>query len=180
MAATLATSRFVAARPAAAAAAAAAPARQSHRSCSSVHAASSSSSRRGVAPQTTSVLVPVHSAGSASRRGRGSLAARAATEGSGEGIKAPPPSPPEGPGDGKPLAGAGFAVGLALFAATMGGGDATLASLERDAVPLDVAGPGIYHSPCIEWHSTQETRADILLATQPASIQEPRFQNACR
>ena len=52
-----------------------------------------------------------------------------------------PPSPPEDDagGNGKTLAGAGFAVGIALFAATTLGGAPTLASLEKDAVPLDVA-----------------------------------------
>lgn len=52
----------------------------------------------------------------------------------------PPPSPPEDPASGgKALAGAGFALGVALFAATSLGGAPTLASLERDAIPLDAA-----------------------------------------
>jgi thiol-disulfide isomerase/thioredoxin len=37
------------------------------------------------------------------------------------------------------VAGAGFALGVALFAGSLGGGTITLASLEKDAVPLDVA-----------------------------------------
>ena len=52
----------------------------------------------------------------------------------------PPPSPPEDPGSsGKALAGAGFALGVALFAATSLGGAPTLASLEKDAITLDAA-----------------------------------------
>ena len=57
----------------------------------------------------------------------------------------PPPGPgapfaPEDPASGgKALAGAGFALGVALFAATSLGGAPTLASLERDAIPLDAA-----------------------------------------
>ena len=51
-----------------------------------------------------------------------------------------PPSPEEDAGGaGKTLAGAGFAVGVGLFALTTLGGAPTLASLEKDAVPLDVA-----------------------------------------
>mmetsp|Transcript_41305 Transcript_41305/g.66194 ORF Transcript_41305/g.66194 Transcript_41305/m.66194 type:complete len:272 (+) Transcript_41305:174-989(+) len=63
-----------------------------------------------------------------SRRGRQStLTVRAAGEADDAG------------GGGKTLAGAGFAVGIALFAATNFGGAPTLAALEKDAVPLDVA-----------------------------------------
>ena len=52
----------------------------------------------------------------------------------------PPPSPPDDPGSsGKALAGAGFALGVALFAATSLGGAPTLASLEKDAITLDAA-----------------------------------------
>ena len=50
----------------------------------------------------------------------------------------PPPPPDEGP-PGKAIAGAGFAVGVALFAFSSLGGAPTLASLEKDAIPLDVA-----------------------------------------
>ena len=50
----------------------------------------------------------------------------------------PPPPPDEGP-PGKAIAGAGFAVGVALFAFSSLGGAPTLASLENDAIPLDVA-----------------------------------------
>eukprot|EP00227_Mantoniella_beaufortii_P007258 CAMPEP_0197583676 /NCGR_PEP_ID=MMETSP1326-20131121/6523_1 /TAXON_ID=1155430 /ORGANISM="Genus nov. species nov., Strain RCC2288" /LENGTH=271 /DNA_ID=CAMNT_0043147931 /DNA_START=70 /DNA_END=882 /DNA_ORIENTATION=- len=64
-------------------------------------------------------------------RRRGAFVVRAA---SGDG-----PAPPEESSPGKPLAGAAFAVGLALFAATSLSGAPTLAALERDAVPLDVA-----------------------------------------
>jgi len=52
----------------------------------------------------------------------------------------PPPPPPEEPANnGKAIAGAGFALGVALFVGGLGGGAPTLASLEKDAVPLDVA-----------------------------------------
>ena len=51
---------------------------------------------------------------------------------------ATPPPPDEGP-PGKAIAGAGFAVGVALFAFSSLGGAPTLASLEKDAIPLDVA-----------------------------------------
>ena len=51
---------------------------------------------------------------------------------------APPPEPPSSP-PGKAIAGAGFALGVALFASGLGGGAPTLASLEKDAVSLDVA-----------------------------------------
>ena len=53
---------------------------------------------------------------------------------------APAPAPPEEPANnGKAIAGAGFALGVALFVGGLGGGAPTLASLEKDAVPLDVA-----------------------------------------
>ena len=49
------------------------------------------------------------------------------------------PRPEDPASGGKALAGAGFALGVALFAATSLGGAPTLASLERDAIPLDAA-----------------------------------------
>ena len=52
----------------------------------------------------------------------------------------PPPSPEDDAGgSGKALAGAGFAVGVGLFALTTLSGAPTLASLEKDAMSLDVA-----------------------------------------
>jgi len=53
----------------------------------------------------------------------------------------PPPAPPPAPesSPGRAIAGAGFALGVALFVGGLGGGAPTLASLEKDAIPLDAA-----------------------------------------
>jgi thiol-disulfide isomerase/thioredoxin len=52
---------------------------------------------------------------------------------------APPATRPESP-PGKAIAGVGFVLGALLFAGGLGGGaTVTLASLEKDAIPLDVA-----------------------------------------
>ena len=69
------------------------------------------------------------------------LDARAAEGAASDSASSPPPPPPPPPSSppGKANAGAGFALGVALFASGLGGGAPTLASLERDAVSLDVA-----------------------------------------
>ena len=69
------------------------------------------------------------------------VVARATEDGGSVPAPSPSPAPPEPPSSppGKAIAGAGFALGVALSASGLGGGAPTLASLEKDAVPLDVA-----------------------------------------
>lgn len=104
----------------------------------------STASRRSVSRRRVGTLGGVYA-----RPARGLRVGRAradTSEGGERHISPPPdpepPSPPAEPADannGKTIAGAGFALGVGLFALTSLGGAPTLASLEKDAVPLDVA-----------------------------------------
>ena len=104
------------------------------------HGLKTSATRISNVPNHRATTAKLHySRKSTTTRGhRSGVVTKAADDDTPEPAAAPTPEPPSSP-PGKAIAGAGFALGVALFLGGLGGGTVTLASLEKDSIPLDVA-----------------------------------------